>query len=193
MVVCCICIVDFQCPSTAKQLANIPSLTIRSKDRCPVKRSLPDFNIDAVCAVYYDLYLYVLRIHILNLQYLGTWYNTWVRNPPPSFQRAGTTCVRAVYTSRLDGTVSVYNSATSPLGQFTEICGVARQYYPQTRPGDLRVDFPVSNKESPYQVLATDYYNYAVVYSCRNTPLGSNLAAWILTRSPMPSQQTVSI
>ena len=112
---------------------------------------------------------------------------------PPTFQPDGTTCVRAQYGQRKDGTVSVYNSGTNPQGQFTEICGIAYQTEPQKSPGDLAVQFPVSPMDGPYQVLDTDYYTYAVVFSCTDRVIGSSTANWILTRSPYPSQATVRI
>ncbi len=50
------------------------------------------------------------------MQYLGDWYNVYV--VPTTFQPRGSTCVRAQYGARKDGTVSVYNSGTVN-GQFT--------------------------------------------------------------------------
>lgn len=46
--------------------------------------------------------------------------------------------------------------------------------------------------DSPYWIIATDYIDYAVIFSCRQ--LTSFMMAemiWILARSPQPSHATV--
>jgi hypothetical protein len=43
-------------------------------------------------------------------------------------------------------------------------------------------------------VLETDYDNFAAVYSCVDFPVvGKFEYAWILTRDPFPSEDTVAI
>ncbi len=79
-------------------------------------------------------------------------------------------------------------------------------------PGSLRVEFPfLPSDSSPrrrrgrghnynsrhddgnYWVLGTDYVSYAAVYACRDIMFGTSRAevAWILTRKPKPSRETV--
>ena len=57
----------------------------------------------------------------------------------------------------------------------------------------LQVKFPFSPVGSNMQILATDYDNYAAVYSCLDFPVvGKFEYAWVLTRSPFPSAKMVN-
>ena len=63
--------------------------------------------------------------------------------------------------------------------------------------GGLFVSFngkkPDADTEPNYNVLATDYENYTIVYDC--TDFGSRLKSevlWILTRDPVPSDEVLN-
>ncbi|KAI5704545.1 hypothetical protein M8J76_013762 [Diaphorina citri] len=51
--------------------------------------------------------------------------------------------------------------------------------------------FPVYTSEKEVYVLATNYYDWAVVWSCQNYYVFNYQSAWILTREKKPSAQWV--
>ena len=56
----------------------------------------------------------------------------------------------------------------------------------------VQVKFPFSPAGSGMLVLDTDYDNFAAVYSCIDFPVvGKFEYAWILTRNPFPTEETV--
>merc|ERR1712038_101245 len=115
-------------------------------------------------------------------EYLGNWYQ--ISGLPAFFQPAGTSCVRATYGAKDDGTVSVRNVAVKPDGEtFTQICGYAETPNPE-EPGALLVHFPFA-PSGDYWLLDTDYENYASVYACQDIlGLIKFEFAWILVRDP---------
>ena len=50
-------------------------------------------------------------------------------------------------------------------------------------------------RRSNYQVIATDYSNYSIIYSCRQRWLGfvKDERAWIMSRVPKPAEADVEI
>merc|ERR1711997_650010 len=116
-------------------------------------------------------------------KYLGDWYQ--ISGLPAFFQPAGTSCVRATYGAKDDGTVSVRNVAVKPDGEtFTQICGYAEQTDPN-EPGSLLVHFGGFYPAGDYWVPDTDYDNYASVYACQSIlGLFKFEYAWILVRDP---------
>merc|ERR1711997_1372050 len=97
-------------------------------------------------------------------KYLGNWYQ--ISGLPFLPVPSGTSCIRATYGAKDDGTVSVRNVSVKPDGKtFDQIGG----FYPA---GD-------------YWVLDTDYDNYASVYACQSIlGLFKFEYAWILVRDP---------
>merc|ERR1712142_637483 len=110
--------------------------------KCPQPQTKPDFDVT---------------------RYLGNWYQ--VEGTTTFFLPKGTTCVRATYGAKDDGSVSVHNVCTKVSGELSEVCGYAKVIDPKV-PGKLAVYFPQAPVPGDYQVLDTDYENYAAVYSC---------------------------
>ena len=74
---------------------------------------------------------------------------------------------------------------------FTQVCGYAYQPNPDTDPGKLVVQFDAGNPPGDYWILGTDYDNYACVYDCFEFNDSVGLFAWVLTRDPNPSLETL--
>ena len=106
--------------------------------------------------------------------YMGTWYE--IARTPNFFER-GLSDVKAVYTKRPDGKISVVNSGIKKSGKKVYITGSARPRSGRDSRGELEVSF-FPPFYSPYLVLATDYTSFAIV-SGKNTEY-----LWILAREP---------
>ncbi|CAH2094770.1 unnamed protein product [Euphydryas editha] len=122
--------------------------------------------------------------------YLGLWYN--IQSYPSEFQPG--TCNNALY-SLGDGVVDVYN--TQVIDQRLDyIHGVAR-ISEAANIAKLDVTFPVAGTnqtvETPYWVLATDYTNYALVYSCLNIDSEQfRVWSWKLSRTKQLTPNAVT-
>jgi apolipoprotein D and lipocalin family protein len=113
-------------------------------------------------------------------KYVGYWYQ--ITGTPSFFQPSGTSCVRATYAPRDDGSISVRNVAFSPENEFTQICGYA-DVPDVSEPGALSVHFPGAPAGS-YWVIGTDYENYASIYSCKSFLVFNLEYSWVLVRDP---------
>ncbi|XP_038111828.1 apolipoprotein D-like [Culex quinquefasciatus] len=115
-------------------------------------------------------------------RYGGLWYE---QEKYPFIFELGGKCVTAEYSLSADNTITVVNRQISTItGNEQKIFGSARR----VGPSKLLVKFPMTfNIEAPYEVLDTDYSNYAVVYSCNNLGLVHTKVVWILTRDRFPS------
>merc|ERR1712168_265432 len=114
-------------------------------------------------------------------RYLGRWYE--IERFFSGFQDGD--CVTADYKLFPNDTVSVLNTDYTE-GEMNSIQGIAT--LPDPNLGQLSVKFPFGgskmDKDGPnYNVVATDYKNYAVVYSCNTFGPDFKLEfAWILGR-----------
>ncbi len=108
-------------------------------------------------------------------RYMGLWYQQ-VRDQSSPFEFNN--CQQARYDINADGTVGVHNSQYNPSsGQIETANGVA------TFDGAKgSVTFFWFSPPGDYEVLATDYDNYALIYSCSGLYFGKAEYIWILTR-----------
>merc|ERR1711874_566849 len=121
--------------------------------------------------------------------YLGNWYQ--YEGLPAFFAPSGTSCIRATYGDRGDGSVSVRNVDVSPSGKYEQICGYAEIPDP-SHPGELKVYFPFA-PAGDYWILGTDYENYASVYYCQSLLVFKIEFAWVLVRDPNPSEEILEM
>lgn len=115
--------------------------------------------------------------------YLGRWYEIERFFNP--FQNGD--CVTADYALLNNGSISVANSDVEA-GKLNTIFGVASPL-PNSSEAKLIVEFPgnsFTQRGVPnYNVVATDYKNYAVVYTCASFNGNKLEFSWILARKPM--------
>lgn len=175
---------------TLLSLASVAYTQLPSKESCP--RDIP-----------------VEQNFTQNL-YLGVWYE---QANYPTFFALGGKCTTAKYTLRNDGNIAVYNTMInrlwvaflSPLlpiktlftfhstGNLTAIEGYAKA--DADEPAKLTSVFPgYPIPDSMYWVVSTDYYNYSMVWSCRDLEEGgSSRFAWILTRLRQASDEVMQM
>ncbi|KAL7040751.1 hypothetical protein ACKWTF_000500 [Chironomus riparius] len=111
-------------------------------------------------------------------QFLGTWYAICAYPAKFAFDAK---CAAATFTwaeSQADG-ISIFSRHVS-FGKENKFMGRAKMI----SPGVLAVEFPASPKANAYyNILDTDYNNYAVIFSCNNYyGVANNQNLWILSR-----------
>ncbi|KAG5872376.1 hypothetical protein JTB14_018028 [Gonioctena quinquepunctata] len=122
-------------------------------------------------------------------KYVGKWYE---QEKYPFIFEIGGKCITAEYSANANGTVRVFNKQINLFGNPSSIEGNAR-LDSDNGEAKLLVVFPsVPVKvDAPYWVLATDYEQYAVVWSCSKIgPLVTEVA-WILTRERNPPKDLI--
>ncbi|KAG5675507.1 hypothetical protein PVAND_005403 [Polypedilum vanderplanki] len=122
-------------------------------------------------------------------RYLGLWYE--IQKYPFIFSIGGR-CITATYDWNSDRTISVFNKQIRGNGEENSITGTARLVHPGI--ASLKVSFNQSpfSHEADYNVLYTDYNDFAVVYSCTSfLGLINAKSVWILSRSRFPSQYII--
>ncbi|XP_008566368.1 PREDICTED: apolipoprotein D-like [Galeopterus variegatus] len=125
---------------------------------------------------------------LLSLQYLGRWYE--IEKIPVSFEKGN--CIQADYSLMENGNIKVINKEMRADGTVNQIEGEATQDN-LTEPAKLAVKFFWLMPSAPYWVLATDYDNYALVYSCTTIVWLFHLDyVWILGRNPYLPPETVT-
>ncbi|XP_069885989.1 apolipoprotein D isoform X1 [Dipodomys merriami] len=121
-------------------------------------------------------------------KYLGRWYE--IEKIPVSFEKGN--CIQANYSLKGNGNIKVLNQEMRPDGTVNQIEGEATQSN-LTEPAKLGVKFYQLMPSSPYWILATDYENYALVYSCTTIIWLFHLDhVWILGRNPYLPPETVT-
>uniref|UniRef100_A0A5F4W681 Apolipoprotein D n=2 Tax=Callithrix jacchus TaxID=9483 RepID=A0A5F4W681_CALJA len=120
-------------------------------------------------------------------KYLGRWYE--IEKIPTTFEKGR--CIQANYSLMENGNIRVLNRELRHDGTVNQIEGEATQVN-LTEPAKLGVKFFWLMPSAPYWVLATDYENYALVYSCTNLiQLFHMDYAWILGRNSYLPPETV--
>ncbi|XP_030017014.1 apolipoprotein D-like isoform X2 [Sphaeramia orbicularis] len=120
-------------------------------------------------------------------RYLGTWYD--IQRLPHSFQKGE--CSTATYSLKSPGVVGVLNRELLPDGSINTISGSAWAKDP-SEPAKLLVSFFENSPPAPYWVLSTDYNSYSLVYSCTDLGVFHVDFAWIMSREPTLSEQTLT-
>ncbi|CAK1550414.1 unnamed protein product [Leptosia nina] len=115
-------------------------------------------------------------------EYLGLWHN--IESYPSTFQTG--TCGNALYSSGTTSAVDVYNTQVIDR-KLDSIRGTA-DFAEAINVGKLTVSFPIAgtnrSTSSSYWILATDYENYALVYSCVNLNEETRrVSSWKLSRT----------
>ena len=96
-------------------------------------------------------------------RYVGTWFEIQ-RDGPGTVFEYGSQCVTATYTAHDDGSIGVANRSWQwwTLAQYYTIKGDAT-----CEGAKCTVDFfNQHNAEPNYNVIATDYETYSIVYNC---------------------------
>ncbi|XP_075875865.1 apolipoprotein D-like [Nelusetta ayraudi] len=119
-------------------------------------------------------------------RYLGTWYD--IEKLPHTFQKGE--CSTATYSLKSPGVVGVLNRELLADGTINSISGSAMSKDP-FEPAKLLVTFFENSPPAPYWVLSTDYDNYSLVYSCTDLGVLHVEFAWIMSREPTMSEETL--
>ena len=110
--------------------------------------------------------------------YLGTWYEI-IRSKDMPFEKG--TCSQAHYSVLPSGNVNVTNSEVRN-GELTYAYGQA--YCDDDGTANCHVRFSSLSPYSGYQVVSTDYSQYAVVFSCFSIWIYHWSYGWLLSRTP---------
>ena len=101
---------------------------------------------------------------------------------------------KSIFDLLSDATVIGVRNVAIKVGDtdWTQVCGHAWQPNPDSDPGKLVVQFHEGQQPpGDYWILGTNYDNYACIYSCFEFNEAANLYAWVLTRDPNPTLETV--
>ncbi|KAJ7324509.1 hypothetical protein JRQ81_017529 [Phrynocephalus forsythii] len=120
-------------------------------------------------------------------KYLGKWYE--IEKLPSNFEKGN--CIQANYSLKENGRVKVVNKELRMDGTVNQIEGEAFRV-DDNEPAKLHVKLNWIMPAAPYWVLATDYDNYALVYSCTTFLWMFHVDyAWIMSRMPQLHPETV--
>jgi apolipoprotein D and lipocalin family protein len=122
-------------------------------------------------------------------QYVGFWYEVYRSD---IIFEVGSRCVNATYTPNADGTVGVWNQAVNFMGDYTSIRGSAKVKN-ASEPAAFIVTFDNPVRKGDYNVITSNYVDYALVYACQNIPVIDRELQfiWILSRTKSLSQAVV--
>lgn len=117
----------------------------------------------------------VLQQNFDAVKYMGLWYEQ-ARDKTMPWE--SNDCQQARYTLNKDGTVGVFNTQYNPATDKVEGANATATF----NGAQGSVKFFWYAPAGDYRVLATDYENYAIVYSCTDLLLAKSEYIWILTR-----------
>ncbi|XP_058817412.1 uncharacterized protein LOC131680720 [Topomyia yanbarensis] len=119
------------------------------------------------------------------VQYMGIWYE--IKRYENVNQPNGD-CVTAQYTLNPTTMEVAINNSMKQLPSQDLLSSQGRALLATTNgEAKLKVRFdstPATTTDSDYWILATDYQDYSVVWSCRPNGLNSIESAWVLSRKP---------
>uniref|UniRef100_A0A3Q3EFH9 Apolipoprotein D n=1 Tax=Labrus bergylta TaxID=56723 RepID=A0A3Q3EFH9_9LABR len=105
-----------------------------------------------------------------------------------SFQKGE--CGTATYSPKSPGVIGVLNRELKD-GSINFIVGSAKVKHP-SEPAKLEVSFTdIPSPPGPYWVLSSDYETHSLVYGCSDFGLFRLEFAWILSREPTMSEETL--
>ena len=117
-------------------------------------------------------------------QYLGVWHEQ-VRDKLILYEYGE--CVQAGYSRRDDGLITVFNSQLNGFSNTIDsVKGTA-----ECDGSKCKVGFFLF-RDGDYQIIDTDYTNFAVVYGCKSYLFFRFENTWALTRAATPSGSVVS-
>jgi len=126
----------------------------------------------------------VLQANFNAVNYMGLWYE---QARDQSMPWESYDCQQARYSLNADGTVAVLNSQYNPTTDTVEDAKAVATF--EGAKGSVRF-FPYA-PAGDYEVLATDYNTYALVYSCSNFYVAKSEYIWVLTRAQFPDEQVI--
>uniref|UniRef100_A0A336LB91 Apolipoprotein D n=1 Tax=Culicoides sonorensis TaxID=179676 RepID=A0A336LB91_CULSO len=130
------------------------------------------------------------------VDYLGVWYEQ--ERYEQTFQ-IEFDCVTASYSLNDNGTVRVLNENLMVQNEFlyTSVLGWAIPSFPDEEPLQAKLNvsfFGQPNDRVNYQVLATDYRTYTLIWSCSNIDGETkDESMWLLSRTPILDPRPVKV
>jgi len=118
------------------------------------------------------------------VKYMGLWHEQ-ARDGGMPWEQFD--CQQARYALNADGTVAVHNSQYNPQTDKIEDAKAVATF----DGAQGKVKFFWYAPAGDYRVLATDYENWALVYSCDNFMIARSEYIWVLTRDQQPSEAYV--
>uniref|UniRef100_A0A3Q3FB48 Apolipoprotein D n=1 Tax=Labrus bergylta TaxID=56723 RepID=A0A3Q3FB48_9LABR len=132
-------------------------------------------------------HLFLSAINIMKYKYVGKWYE--IMKLPTQFQKGE--CGTATYSPKSPGVIGVLNRELLKDGSINFIVGSAKVKHP-SEPAKLEVSFTdIPSPPGPYWVLSSDYETHSLVYGCSDFGLFRLEFAWILSREPTMSEETL--